>query len=222
MSLNHPLESNLSSSSLNSSDLTASPARRIESMPKLGTLTAKDLSILRQSFDQCIKNNKDCKPSSTQKDFAEFRERSVSFDSVSVRIYEIGLADNPGMTCGPPIGLSWDYISEDSFEFLPYETERQPKRVRNYLDLYMSKHHRKYLLKQKAGLTDEEIKQASKQAKHYRFRRSIIGTLSPIFIIIEMIGSVKKNLCCNIKLNRFGNGKRNLSKKIKPIEETKG
>jgi len=55
-------------------------------------------------------------------------KRSVSFNSISIRKYEIVIAEHPGYFGGPPIGLGLGYTSEDSFEFSAYGFERKPRR----------------------------------------------------------------------------------------------
>jgi len=124
-------------------------------------------------------------------------KRTVSFDTISIREYDIVIADHPGYSGGPPIGLGWDYTSEDSFEFSTYEFKRKPRR--SYCQLYLPKERRKFLLKRDCSFTDEEIKLASKRARSYRRSRSFNQALIPIYEAKEAIFGAKRSLSRRFK-----------------------
>merc|ERR1719188_2199586 len=124
-------------------------------------------------------------------------KHTVSFNQISIRQYEIEIADHPGMTGGPPIGLGWDYTKEDSYEFSTYEFERKPRR--SYCQLYLPKERHKFLLKRDCSFTDEEIKLASKKAKSYRRSRSFNQAMLPIYEAKEAIFSAKQYISRRIK-----------------------
>jgi len=158
---------------------TLSPSLRRRSM-SMNELTIPPSILKKTSSSRSISNE----PSPMK--------RTVSFNTISIRQYEIEIADHPGITGGPPIGLGWDYTSEDSYEFSTYEFERKPRR--NHNQLYMPKAQRKFILKRNAGFSDQEIKQASKQAKNYRRNRVITQTLMPVFETKEVLCSAKRYL----------------------------
>jgi len=112
------------------------------------------------------------------------RRKTVSWDTVEIREYEVVLSTNPATKYGPPIELGWEYCWADSVELLAHDEDAgtiaiQPHLIeggRTTVDLYESirpsdqRHHqvmremywnsfeREALLQEK--YTEEEIKQA--------------------------------------------------------------
>ena len=61
------------------------------------------------------------------------RNRRVSFSTVTIREYERILGDNPSCSCGPSIGIGWEFSEEETLPVSLWEswreTERQPERL---------------------------------------------------------------------------------------------
>ena len=93
---------------------------------------------------------------------SESREsnRSVKFQSVEIREYNMILGDNPCPLYGPPVTIDWDYDSAPSLSLDQYE-DNQPQQ-RNGQQVFMNSRIRNDILYNSAGHTDDKIQQAKK------------------------------------------------------------
>lgn len=97
----------------------------------------------------------------------------VSFSSVQVRMYPITLGHNPGGQGGPPLSISWNYTSLGNATVDDFEEHRnKPQYHRRQLkSLHISPRRRVSLLR-KAGFSDKQIMEASREAAKERERRN--------------------------------------------------
>jgi len=98
-------------------------------------------------------------------------ESHVSFDTVKFRAYPIILGDNPGGRDGPPLTLSWDYEESDTFSMTDFEDARMPFHRHGEEELDLDAETRRSIL-ERAGYTDEEIKQGEEEADKVRRSRT--------------------------------------------------
>ena len=95
----------------------------------------------------------------------------VKFESIQVRNYNITLGDNPSCAFGPPISLDWDYDEKDPIPLDLYEgLKTQPPRKTH--QMIMLSLIRSNLLREQAGVTDDEIEIVVKQMHHIQKERN--------------------------------------------------
>lgn len=164
-------------------------------------------------FSQAINNNS-APPYQQEEDFARMSlqrmaaassenapaRRSVSFSTVCIREYERILGDNPSCSCGPSIGIGWNYDDEDEIltvnEWESWrETEREPER------LVLSREEREELLLS-LGYNQKVIAQAVREiVKVKNKRRQTITNLGASGVEELLETSVRK-----VKKLRKGKG----------------
>jgi hypothetical protein len=72
----------------------------------------------------------------TEKSSSTHRKRKrVKFEFIQVRGYEQTLGDHPCVSCGPPIGLDWEYQDYGNFDLEAFEAKRGPRRSLNQMML---------------------------------------------------------------------------------------
>jgi hypothetical protein len=118
--------------------------------------------------------------------------RSVEFGSIEIRQHGLVLGDHPDCSYGPPVQLGWDCLERTVQHIEDYEFSRGPRRRKN--NLAINYYERKSLLKNNAGLTDEEIKQATKKVSKDKMRRNLTKTLAPFHKVEDVMESSKRKL----------------------------
>ena len=93
---------------------------------------------------------------------------SVSFNSITIREYDLTLGDHPDCSWGPPLSLDWDFDEVHEGCVIQYEEQRAPKRKPR--QMVQSSIRRKAYLKS-IGYTDEDIEVATKDVGAARTRR---------------------------------------------------
>lgn len=96
-------------------------------------------------------------------------DRSVSFNKLQIREYDMTLGDHPSAVTGPPVQLSWDHKPENVILLEDYERARQPRRNRKQLRL--SYKERERVLFNERGFTPEEVNSAWMEALTIRKQR---------------------------------------------------
>jgi len=96
-------------------------------------------------------------------------DRSVSFNKLQIREYDMTLGDHPSAVTGPPVQLSWDHKPEQDIPLEEYERARQPRRNRRQLRL--SYKERERVLFTERGFTAEEVNSAWMEALTIRKQR---------------------------------------------------
>mmetsp|Transcript_19827 Transcript_19827/g.22832 ORF Transcript_19827/g.22832 Transcript_19827/m.22832 type:complete len:208 (+) Transcript_19827:114-737(+) len=119
------------------------------------------------------------------------RNLHVSFGDLEVREYNLTLTDHPGTSFGPPIGLSWDHGSAETFDLEVYESYRMlysPRRLGN--ELKLSDHTRRKILLNELNFSREEIEKACSDATRIQKQRISSQSriaLEPVEVAIESL-----------------------------------
>eukprot|EP00543_Licmophora_paradoxa_P004667 CAMPEP_0202453004 /NCGR_PEP_ID=MMETSP1360-20130828/11091_1 /ASSEMBLY_ACC=CAM_ASM_000848 /TAXON_ID=515479 /ORGANISM="Licmophora paradoxa, Strain CCMP2313" /LENGTH=244 /DNA_ID=CAMNT_0049071993 /DNA_START=84 /DNA_END=815 /DNA_ORIENTATION=+ len=83
--------------------------------------------------------------------------RSVSFQSLKIREYNMTLGDHPNSSSGPPIQLDWTHANEKELDLEKYESARLPRRKRKQLKMSYQKREK---ILEREGFTMDSIKEA--------------------------------------------------------------
>jgi hypothetical protein len=118
-------------------------------------------------------------------------KREVSFDRIIVREYGMVLGDNPSCSYGPPVQLDWHYTERPEEDVDVYEEARGERR--KLPQLYLSYVKRKYLL-HKAGHSDEEVEEITRQVTKARRQRSETKRFLLLSNITEFMLSTKRRV----------------------------
>jgi len=115
------------------------------------------------------------------------RQHSVGFASVVIREYDLTIGDNPSVSYGPPISLDWDYTQLASVTLEHYEAHRAPRR--SLRQMCMNYYTRRNVLTYKFGYTEEQVKQASKQADKSKRERAVTKYFLPYAKVEDVLTS---------------------------------
>lgn len=96
-------------------------------------------------------------------------KRNISFTNIEIREYGMTLGDNPSVSYGPPVQLSWEYKTNEAICIEQYETSREPRRKK--YQMVLSYYVRRKMLGE-AKIDKEEIKKAIASAKVIKTQRS--------------------------------------------------
>jgi len=98
-------------------------------------------------------------------------QRHVSFASLSIREYELGLGDHPCVSSGPPVSIGWTYIpeTESCMSVDEYESSRPPRRSAS--QMVMPRALRESLLSDIVEYTRRDIQEAIRKAKKIKIQR---------------------------------------------------
>lgn len=105
-------------------------------------------------------------------------KRSISFSNLQVREYDLTIGDNPSVSYGPPVQLSWRY-SESSRDLEEYENEKQLDRSRGRRSSRVeniSWAKREALLKRQ-GFSQDDIDARMKEVNKVKQGRSVTRAL---------------------------------------------
>ncbi|KAL3766685.1 hypothetical protein ACHAWU_003441 [Discostella pseudostelligera] len=117
----------------------------------------------------------------------------VSFESVEFRQYVLALSDNPSTTSGPPIGLGWNFIPEDTIrvDIDLYEQGCEGIRRRGR-ELAIPRDLRENLLRE-VGYTRSDMVNAIRSVQRDKKRRNVSFHQQKYDPIVERVESMK---CC--------------------------
>jgi hypothetical protein len=99
------------------------------------------------------------------------KKKRVEFDSIILRNYSIIIGDNPSVSYGPPLSLSWDYVEYAPVDVDDYERNRGERR--NLRQMVLNYYNRRNLLRLHGNYSDEELRAAWKDVKKVRRQRYI-------------------------------------------------
>lgn len=114
--------------------------------------------------------------------------RSVSFDTVQIRVFERVLTENPSLQGGPSLGLGWNYKEKKAVPLEKFETKRASSwtsRRRSSRDLLMSPEQRERMAR-KHGFSKVEIEKNARRIERIVRQRdeasskNIVDYLDPV------------------------------------------
>jgi hypothetical protein len=97
-------------------------------------------------------------------------QNSVHFGTINIREYLRSITDNPSITEGPPIGIDWDYYTNETKVMVDEYEDLHPTR-RTKDEFHMPARVREEMLIQEWGHTMRDIRQASAESKEIRHLR---------------------------------------------------
>ncbi|GKY91498.1 hypothetical protein MPSEU_000122000 [Mayamaea pseudoterrestris] len=101
--------------------------------------------------------------------------RRVSFGSVSVRMYQRIMCDNPASTNGPSVGIGWEFVKKRPLDLRDFE-ERRLRRFKS--ELILTRGEREQMCKA-LGYTEREVATTVRELNKSRFqRRQTVNNLS--------------------------------------------
>eukprot|EP00527_Entomoneis_sp_CCMP2396_P004915 CAMPEP_0198142398 /NCGR_PEP_ID=MMETSP1443-20131203/5193_1 /TAXON_ID=186043 /ORGANISM="Entomoneis sp., Strain CCMP2396" /LENGTH=267 /DNA_ID=CAMNT_0043805391 /DNA_START=81 /DNA_END=884 /DNA_ORIENTATION=+ len=130
---------------------------------------------------------------------AAMEKKNVKFDCIHFRNYSQTLGDNPSCSYGPPISLDWKYEEGGQIGLEEYEATRGARR--KLRQMLLNYYHRKNILQWKVGFTEEELKDAQKQAENIKRQRSLTRAMLPACKVEEVMQSMCR------KAKRLGKSK---------------
>mmetsp|Transcript_5538 Transcript_5538/g.8486 ORF Transcript_5538/g.8486 Transcript_5538/m.8486 type:complete len:483 (-) Transcript_5538:27-1475(-) len=119
----------------------------------------------------------------------------VKFHQIEIREYEQILADNPSVSCGPPLGLGWDYQKTPLvFSVEEYENYKGPtRRVRS--EMIMPQHVREVKLKEEWQVPSHDIEERLKEIRQARQQRGkTIRNTDQVEQLISFFTTAKRRL----------------------------
>eukprot|EP00536_Pseudo-nitzschia_multiseries_P010997 jgi/Psemu1/326264/estExt_fgenesh1_pg.C_3550005 len=140
------------------------------------------------------------------------QKASLQFSKIDIREYTRTVGDNPSCTNGPPVGISWDYISIGDVDLDEYEKTRPVRRDRS--EMVLPRYMREDILKYECHLSRREITESVRQnVKIKNQRRTTINNLGRAEKLEEIMESLKR------KLRRFMTCQKPVHKQIRDLEE---
>jgi hypothetical protein len=122
----------------------------------------------------------------------EFRRRSVEFGSIEIRQHGMVLGDHPDCSFGPPVQLGWDCQEKTLQNVDDYELSRRPRRHRRNLSI--NYFQRKDLLINDLGMSEQEVKAASKQVSKDKIHRALTRTFLPLHRLEDVVESSRRKV----------------------------
>jgi len=98
--------------------------------------------------------------------------KSVAFADVTVNSHSIVLGDNPSVSCGPPITISWDAFESERFDLDEYEEYKPP--ARKQAQLHVPRITREDWLRNE-GYARSELNAVSNEVRKIQKRRSALA-----------------------------------------------
>ena len=90
------------------------------------------------------------------------KKHHVCFGGIAVRTYTMTIGDNPCVSIGPPVALSWAYEEKGKQDIEEYEKLRAGRRRQGEHHLKLNYYQRIEII-QEVGLGEKEIKMAERQ-----------------------------------------------------------
>jgi hypothetical protein len=124
-------------------------------------------------------------PASLEK--AHKRDFTVSFKEVQIRCYSQTAGDNPSVSCGTPITLDWDYEEMEPVCIDKWEETHPPRR--SLRQLILSYYQRRNLLTWQYGFSEDELRQAKREANKIRSKREMTRAFLPAMMVESVLES---------------------------------
>lgn len=119
-------------------------------------------------------------------------KKSVRFSNVVVREYPMILGDNPSVSHGPPVTISWKHSAEHLLE-LENHISMTPFPRRSVGQMAMPSFYRKDLLVE-AGCSDVDMREATKQARLIKAQRIATVKYHRLATIEELSEKTKRRM----------------------------
>lgn len=156
--------------------------------PSTSSQQQEEQQQLHQEHEQRPPRRQSC-PSLGESDLTPTHKQRkaslVSFASVEIREYGLTLGDHPECRTGPPLALDWEYQTLGKHGIDEYEQSRI--RVKDRSELLVNASHRKNLLRNIGGHSEQEIQKAVRQARKIRRQRKHTETLSKMGDTMEQM-----------------------------------
>jgi hypothetical protein len=120
------------------------------------------------------------------------RRRSVDFGSIEIRQHGLVLGDHPDCSYGPPLQLGWECQGKSLQHVDDYEFSRRPRRHRSNLSI--SYYHRMELLMNDLGMSEQEVKTASKKVLKDKMHRALTRTFLPLHRVEDVVESSRRKV----------------------------
>mmetsp|Transcript_8881 Transcript_8881/g.20550 ORF Transcript_8881/g.20550 Transcript_8881/m.20550 type:complete len:248 (-) Transcript_8881:101-844(-) len=118
------------------------------------------------------------------------RKVSVTFKDIEIREYNQTVGDHPNVSYGPPISLDWDYEEKGTVDLDAYEEGRGNRR--SLREMMLNYYARKNTLLWVCGLSDEDLKKATKDVHRAQFQRGVTKYFLPVSKVEEVAQSAKR------------------------------
>jgi hypothetical protein len=123
---------------------------------------------------------------------ASRRRRSVEFGSIEIRQHGLVLGDHPDCSYGPPVQLGWECQEKTLQNVDDYEFSRRPRRHRS--NLAINYYTRKDLLMNGLGMSEQEVKAATRQVSKDKMRRALTRTFLPLHRVEDVVESSRRKV----------------------------
>ena len=131
------------------------------------------------------------------------KKKSITFQAVLIRCYDVTIGDNPAVSYGTPVQLDWHYEQLPPLDLEAYESSRVTTR-RPPRQMMMNYYNRRNLLINRFGYSEQEVEAAEKAANKIRTQRSMTRALLPTQMFEDLVSSAARK---TKRLGRFGGGK---------------
>ena len=118
------------------------------------------------------------------------KKKQVSFCDVQFRTFDQCIGDNPSVSYGTPISLDWNYVEHPPLSLDAYELSRPPRR--KLRQLLLNYYHRRNRLMHHFGVSEEELKDAQKQADKVKRDRAMTRVFLPASFLEAAVESAKR------------------------------
>lgn len=137
--------------------------------------------------------------------------QNVSFNSITIREYDLTVGVHPSCSCGPPVTLDWKFREECSIPLECYEEKREPRRTMR--QMVMTDHTRRNILLWQFGHTEEELKRATRESTKVKRERQVTQIFLPCRKVEEVVQMAQRKVHRVVKKNVVTTNKRNLKGK---------
>lgn len=127
--------------------------------------------------------------------------QEVSFDKIAIHYHSMELGDHPSVSIGAAVTLSWKAHAEEVYDVDVYELYRQqsaPQLQHSIKQAYYVTYRthlnvfKRHSILRRAGYSEKEIQQGTKQAAKGRRQREITNALGPLNRVENMARSVAR------------------------------
>lgn len=118
----------------------------------------------------------------------------VRFSSIEIREYLFNIGDNPSVTLGVPLSISWECVGESKLSIDEYEKGFEGAPRRSYAELRIPRVEREKILRDLHGYTKNDILSMTRPVNISRMRRRRTIETMPLAPIEEAIEKAKRGI----------------------------